>query len=127
VGCKFRVCKTDCNNNILYLALQKTGKDLFMNKKLNWLRKIGIAEGISFLVLLCIAMPLKYFFQQPMAVKIFGWAHGVLFVAFLFLAWEYKTDRNKSLKWFATAFLAAIIPTGTFFFDMKLKQEISTQ
>jgi integral membrane protein len=127
VGYKFTVCKTDCNNNILYLALQKTGKDLFMNKKLNWLRKIGIAEGISFLVLLCIAMPLKYFFQQPMAVKIFGWAHGVLFVAFLFLAWEYKTDRNKSLKWFATAFLAAIIPTGTFFFDMKLKQEISTQ
>jgi integral membrane protein len=127
VGCKFSVCKTDCYNNILYLALQKTGKDLFMNKKLNWLRKIGIAEGISFLVLLCIAMPLKYFFQQPMAVKIFGWAHGVLFVAFLFLAWEYKTDRNKSLKWFATAFLAAIIPTGTFFFDMKLKQEISTQ
>jgi hypothetical protein len=82
VGCKFSVCKTDCYNNILYLALQKTGKDLFMNKKLNWLRKIGIAEGISFLVLLCIAMPLKYFFQQPMAVKIFGWAHGVLFVAF---------------------------------------------
>ena len=73
-----------------------------MNKKLSWLRKAGIAEGISFLVLLCIAMPLKYFFQQPMAVKIFGWIHGILFVAFLFLAWEVKTDRNKSLKWFAT-------------------------
>jgi len=94
-----------------------------MNKKLSWLRKAGIAEGISFLVLLCIAMPLKYFLQQPIAVKIFGWAHGILFVTFLFLAWEVKTDRNKSLKWFATAFLAAIIPTGTFFFDKKLKEE----
>jgi integral membrane protein len=94
-----------------------------MSKKLLWLRRAGIAEGISFLVLLCIAMPLKYFFQQPIAVKIVGWMHGILFVAFLFLAWEYKTDRNKSLKWFALAFLAAIIPTGTFFFDKKLKEE----
>src|SRR4026207_50422 len=94
-----------------------------MNKKPSWLRKAGIAEGISFLVLLCIAMPLKYFLQQPLAVKIVGWIHGILFVAFLFLAWEYKTDRNKSLKWFALAFLAAIIPTGTFFFDKKLKGE----
>ena len=92
-------------------------------KKLSGLRKVGIAEGISFLVLLCIAMPLKYLLNQPMAVKIFGWAHGILFVGFLFLAWEVKTDRNKSLKWFATAFLAAIIPTGTFFFDKKLKEE----
>ena len=99
-----------------------------MNKKLSWLRKTGIAEGISFLVLLGIAMPLKYIFHQPMAVKIFGWAHGILFMAFLVLAWEVKTDRNKSLKWFALAFLAAIIPTGTFFFDKKLKEEtISSQ
>jgi len=94
-----------------------------MDKKLSLLRKAGIAEGISFLVLLGIAMPLKYHFQQPIAVKILGWAHGILFVTFLFLAWEVKTDRNKSLKWFATAFLAAIIPTGTFFFDKKLKEE----
>ena len=94
-----------------------------MSKKLLWLRKAGIAEGISFLVLLGIAMPLKYLLHQPMAVKICGWIHGILFVAFLFLTWEVKTDRNKSFKWFATAFLAAIIPTGTFFFDKKLKQE----
>jgi integral membrane protein len=92
-------------------------------KKLSLLRKAGIAEGISFLVLIGIAMPLKYLLHQPMAVKICGWIHGILFVTFLFLAYEVKTDRNKSLKWFATAFLAAIIPTGTFFFDKKLKEE----
>jgi integral membrane protein len=94
-----------------------------MDKKLSWLRKAGIAEGISFLVLLGIAMPLKYIFKLQIAVKICGWAHGILFVTFLFLAWEVKTDKNKSFKWFATAFLAAIIPTGTFFFDKKLKEE----
>ena len=92
-------------------------------KKIEWLRKAGIAEGISFLVLLGIAMPLKYILKQPMTVTVVGWIHGILFIAFLFLAWEYKTDRNKSLKWFVLAFLAAIIPTGTFFFDKKLKEE----
>jgi integral membrane protein len=94
-----------------------------MNKKLSWLRRAGIAEGISFLVLLCIAMPLKYFFKEPMAVTVAGWIHGILFVAFLFLAWEVKTDRNKSAKWFGTAFLASLLPAGTFFFDKKLKEE----
>ena len=94
-----------------------------MYKKLSWLRKAGIAEGISFLVLICIAMPLKYFFKLPVAVKVCGWIHGILFITFLSLAWEVKTDRKKTFKWFATAFLAAIIPTGTFFFDKKLKEE----
>ena len=92
-----------------------------MNKKLSWLRKAGIAEGISFLVLLFIAMPLKYYFKQPMAVSIFGWTHGILFVGFLSLAWEIKTERNKNWEWYATAFAAALIPTGTFWFDKKLK------
>lgn len=96
-----------------------------MNKKLTWLRKAGIAEGISFLVLLFIAMPLKYLFGQPMAVSVVGWMHGILFVAFLFLAWEVKSDLNKNMRWFAFAFAAAILPTGTFFFDAKLKKEIT--
>jgi integral membrane protein len=94
-----------------------------MNKKINLLRKAGIAEGISFLVLLCVAMPLKYFFNQPMAVSIVGWIHGVLFVAFISLSWEYKTDKNKNMKWFGNAFAAALIPAGTFWFDKKLKEE----
>lgn len=94
-----------------------------MNKKLLWLRKAGIAEGISFLVLLCIAMPLKYYFDLPMAVKIVGWLHGVLFIAFVAMAWNYKNDRNKNLGWFALAFIAALIPLGTFWFDVKLRTE----
>lgn len=94
-----------------------------MNKKLSRLRIAGITEGISFLVLLCIAMPLKYYFNQPMAVKIVGWIHGLLFVAFVSIAWSYKNEHNKNLKWFALAFAAAFIPAGTFLFDRKLKKE----
>lgn len=94
-----------------------------MNKQLSILRKVGIAEGISFLVLMLIAMPLKYFYDMPMAVKVVGWLHGILFIAFLLLAWNYMNDKNKSYKWFALAFAASLFPAGTFLFDRKLKRE----
>lgn len=96
-----------------------------MQNKVFLLRKIGIAEGISFLVLLFIAMPLKYYFNQPLTVKIIGWLHGILFIAFISFAWEVKSERNKHFKWFAIAFVASIIPTGTFFFDRLLKKELT--
>ena len=94
-----------------------------MNKKLSRLRIAGIAEGVSFIILLLIAMPLKYYYNQPVAVKIIGWIHGILFIAFVTLAWNFKNDHDKKFKWFALAFAAALIPLGTFFFDKKLKQE----
>ncbi len=96
-----------------------------MQNKVFLLRKIGIAEGVSFLVLLLIAMPLKYYFNQPLAVKIVGWLHGILFIAFSSIAWEVKSERNKNFKWFAIAFAASIIPAGTFFFDRLLKKELT--
>jgi integral membrane protein len=91
--------------------------------QLSILRKAGIAEGISFLVLLLIAMPLKYFFQQPMAVKIAGWIHGFLFVLFIGMAWAYKDERHKPFKWFVLAGIAALVPLGTFWFDKSLRKE----
>ena len=90
---------------------------------LHWFRKIAIAEGISFLVLLFIAMPLKYFAGWPLAVKIVGWAHGVLFVSFLVMAFEVKIMLGKNLGWFLKAFLASILPFGTFVLGKELKKE----
>lgn len=84
---------------------------------------IAIAEGISFLVLLLIAMPLKYFFHLPEAVKICGWIHGALFVTYLYFAFEVWTAFRKKANWLGKAFLAAIIPCGTFIFDKELKKE----
>jgi integral membrane protein len=86
-------------------------------------RMIGIAEGISFLVLLLIAMPLKYFFNFPQAVKYVGWAHGALFVAYLFLALNVFAVLKKPFLWLVKAGIAAFIPLGTFIFDKKLKRE----
>lgn len=84
---------------------------------------IAIAEGISFLVLLLIAMPLKYFFHIPEAVKVCGWIHGALFISYLYLAFEVMGSLKKNVVWFAKAFVAAILPCGTFVFDRQLKKE----
>lgn len=92
-------------------------------KPLQLLRKIGIAEGVSFLVLLLIAMPLKYIFDFPLAVKYVGWAHGLLFVSYVALAWFVKETYNWPLKKFLLAFVAAWLPSGTFVYDKQLKKE----
>jgi integral membrane protein len=92
-----------------------------MKDKTTLLRKAGIAEGISFLVLLLICMPLKYFAGIPEAVKYFGWIHGLLFVAFVGLAYFVKEENNKPLKWLALAVAVAFIPAGTFWWDKQEK------
>ena len=95
------------------------------NKKkfLHRFRMVGIAEGISFLVLLLIAMPLKYLMNFPEAVKIMGWIHGALFVAFIYFAFEVMVSLKKNFLWLVKAFVAAFIPLGTFIFDRELKKE----
>ena len=92
-------------------------------KLLHRFRIIGIAEGISFLVLLLIAMPLKYFFNFPEAVKVTGWIHGALFIAFIYFAFEVMGALKKNFGWFVKAFIAAFFPLGTFIFDRELKKE----
>ena len=87
------------------------------------LRKVGMAEGISFLILLLIAMPLKYGLGMPLAVKYTGWAHGVLFVSYIGLAYYAKEIYHWPFKRFLQAFVSAWLPLGTFFFDGRLKIE----
>ena len=99
--------------------MEKTNKQ----KLLHRFRMIGIAEGISFLVLLLIAMPLKYLLKIDEAVKIVGWIHGGLFIAFIYFAFEVMGALKKNFIWFIKAFAAAIIPFGTFIFDRELKKE----
>lgn len=93
-------------------------------KILHWFRILAIAEGISFIILLGIAMPLKYFMDIPMAVTIIGYIHGFLFIAFIVMAWNIKNEFNKSLLWFAGALLASLLPFGTFVLDRSLKREL---
>ena len=85
------------------------------------LRILGNVEGVSYLLLLFIAMPLKYAYEMPMAVKITGMAHGVLFVAYcMVLALCMRKFRWK-LGFGVYLFIATLIPFGTFVTDRKLK------
>lgn len=97
-----------------------------MKKNFSWFRKAAIAEGISFIVLLFIAMPLKYFADLPKAVTIAGSLHGALFIAFMVLTYMAKEQSNKPLSWGVKAFLASIIPFGTFYMDRQWKKEEAT-
>ncbi len=101
----------------------KSMKKENVQKLVHRFRMVGIAEGISFLILLLIAMPLKYMFNIPEAVKVFGWIHGALFIGFIYLAFEVMGTLKKNIGWFAKAFAASFIPLGTFIFDRQLKKE----
>lgn len=97
-----------------------------MKKTFSWFRKVAFAEGVSFLVLLLIAMPLKYFADMPMAVTVVGSLHGVLFVGFMVFAYLVKEEHQKNFSWVIKAFLASIIPFGTFVMDKEWKKEEAT-
>jgi integral membrane protein len=91
--------------------------------KISLFRKVAIAEGISFLLLLFIAMPLKYLAKIPEPVLVGGWIHGVLFVAYGLLALELKMILEKPFKWLTKVMLAALLPFGPFIMDKELKKE----
>jgi integral membrane protein len=81
---------------------------------LSLFRTIGYAEGISLLVLLGIAMPLKYLAGYPLAVKYTGWAHGLLFVAYLALALWAKEQEDWPFKYLIYAFFSGIFSIWNF-------------
>jgi integral membrane protein len=89
------------------------------------LRAIAIVEGVSYLLLLGIAMPLKYFAGFPEAVKVVGWAHGLLFVLYLIAVAEVTVARRWRFMRIFGAFVAALVPFGTFVLDARLRREVS--
>jgi integral membrane protein len=84
------------------------------------LRIIGFVEGVSFLVLLFIAMPMKYAFGMPEMVKKVGMMHGLLFVLYVMAVVIAKFEKDWSLGKTALALLVSFIPFGTFWADSKI-------
>ena len=83
-------------------------------------RIIGFIEGISYLVLLFIAMPMKYMMGIAIATKIVGMTHGILFIIFLIILMQAAQKHNFSMKDSAIFFVASLIPFGTFLTDKRL-------
>lgn len=84
------------------------------------LRVIALLEGLSFLILLGIAMPLKYMLDKPEMVRIVGMVHGVLFIAYIILVIIVRELKKWNLKQTFLALIASILPFGTFYADKKL-------
>ncbi len=88
-------------------------------------RQVAVLEGISYLLLLFIAMPLKYFAGIPEAVKYTGWAHGVLFVLYAVMLIQVWQTYNWKFGKAALVFIASLLPFAPFYVDKKLKTEES--
>jgi integral membrane protein len=86
------------------------------------LRWVGKIEAVSFLVLLGIAMPLKYLAGIPLAVKVVGWAHGVLFVWFCVALGRAKLRAELPIVQVLGIFVAALVPFGPFVIDRRLER-----
>lgn len=85
-----------------------------------FLRTIGKVEAVSFLLLLGVAMPLKYLAGLPLAVKIVGWIHGVLFVIFGFALLRAWLVARWPIGRAILVFIAALLPFGPFIVDRRL-------
>ncbi|CAN5134272.1 DUF3817 domain-containing protein [soil metagenome] len=90
-----------------------------LEKQIKIFRWVSILEGISFLVLLFLAMPLKYFFDLPQMVQVVGMAHGILFIAYVFGAiWMYK-PLNWQPKTLLIVLICSMVPFGPFYIENK--------
>ncbi len=102
-------------------------KSSFLTNSVFYLRLFGFLEGVSYVVLVCIAMPLKYMADAPRAVQVVGMAHGLLFVAFVLILAHVKVARGWPWGKTSLAFIASLIPFAIFYADWVLFREPATE
>ncbi len=95
-------------------------------QSLRWFRSVAYVEGISYILLVFVAMPLKYWADLPLAVRVVGGLHGALFVLFGILLAKAASERSWPAARWAIAFVSSLVPFGTFVFDRSLKREIDS-
>ena len=85
---------------------------------------MAVLEGLSYVILLFIAMPLKYLGDIPFAVRLVGSAHGALFVWLALLVLHGLTHRGRPFAWGLRIMVASLLPFGTFVIDRRLRAEV---
>tara|TARA_B100000941_G_C28006809_1_gene303263 strand:- start:130 stop:417 length:288 start_codon:yes stop_codon:yes gene_type:complete len=88
-------------------------------KKIFIFRLIALLEGLSFIFLVFLGMPLKYLYGNEMLVKILGMPHGILFVIYVLTAILFKNKLELNIKELLIVLVASVIPFGTFYIDYK--------
>lgn len=97
-------------------------KDLFSTPLMR-LKLLAWVEGVSFLVLLLITMPLKYYGQMPGPNMVAGQIHGILFILYILFLLQASYAYQWSIKRIFLGLLASIVPFGTFFADRLIFRE----
>ena len=91
------------------------------------LRSVAFLEGLSYLLLLFVAMPLKYLGDLPIAVSVVGPIHGALFAWLGMLVVGGLTSRGRPMSWSVRIMVAALLPFGMFVIDRGLKAEVNAE
>ena len=94
----------------------------FLLTPLARLRAVSILEGASLLLLLGVAVPLKYLAHEPAAVRVVGLIHGVLFVAYVLLLIQNTIERRWSAGKFGLGLVLSVLPFGAFYAERRLFQ-----
>jgi integral membrane protein len=100
----------------------KIAPEMNRENPIRMLRVMGLTEACSFLILVGVAMPLKYFAGQPGAVKVFGWIHGLLFIVFCGALLRTIVVARWPLARASLIFVAALLPFGPFVVDRRMKE-----
>lgn len=87
---------------------------------LNIFRIVAFLEGLSYILLLFIATPIKYISGNPEYVKLLGMPHGMLFIIYVILAFMIKGEMKWNTKTFLFVLAASLIPFATFYVERKL-------
>ncbi len=82
-------------------------------------RIVALLEGISYVMLLLVAVPIKYLLNDPAYVKLLGMPHGILFMVYIVLAIMINKEQHWSKRTFYQVLFASVIPFGTFYIDFK--------
>ena len=91
----------------------------------NIFRLVALLEGVSYILLLFVAVPLKYWGGDEQWVKLLGMPHGLLFVSYVIFAFLIKENENWGIKDLGIVLLASILPFGTFYVEWQyLKKSI---
>ena len=85
----------------------------------NTFRIVAFLEGVSYLLLLFLAVPIKYSMGDPTYVKLLGMPHGLLFMAYLVFTYLLKDGQKWERKSYLIILAASVIPFGTFYIDKK--------
>lgn len=87
------------------------------------LRVVAFLEGVSYLALLGVAMPLKYFAGMPAAVRVTGTIHGVLFLLYVAAVVRAGVRRRWPILRWAENLTASLLPFGPFLIEPRLRRE----